>query len=194
MPSDDFPNAPDMGTEFYNNRLVDPKANQHDKPKPEPIHYPDLDHLELNLDYTPGGSLEQDVHTQLSENARRDYNAQMQKTEPSREVDYLTQVQEKLKKQQEAQRQEREAKEVREEAEAREAEQKEQREKTADRDEKEQQSSKAGRDWKAASYDMPEQGEDSSAPASPPPPSPIRPRPGRLSGDFRDRCDDGHER
>jgi len=191
MPSDDFPNAPDMGREFFNNRRIDPRAKAHDKPDPEPSkHYPDLDHLELNLDYTPGGRLEQDVHTQLSESGRRENQARLHRTEPSQERDYLSQMQEKLQKQIDEKRREQDAKEGREEAAAERAEQEEARQKT-------EQQEKEAADQKqrtAPSYDMPEQGEDASAPASPPPPSIIRPRPGRLGPGERDRSDGGHER
>lgn len=177
-----------MGGEFFNNRRVDPR----DRTIPEPpiaSRQDDLDRLELSLDYTPGGQLEQDVHTQLSDDARREYKQRTQSPEPSREQDYLSQVQERFDKQVEEDRREQQETQSREEADAKRAEQKEAREKS------EQQEKEAAerKERSAPSYDMPEQGEDASAPASPPPPSVIRPRPGRLGPGERDRSDGGHE-
>lgn len=188
MPSDDFPTAPDAGREFFNNR-IEPAREQTAKPTPQPIRR-DLDHLEPTLDYTPGGRLEQDVNTQLSDSVRREYKGRMERPEPSREKDYLNQVQERFDKQVEQDRQEHEAKEAREEAAAQRAEQKESREK-ANRQEKEAGEQK---ERSAPSYDMPERGDDTSAPASPPPTTDaVRSRPGRLGRDGPDRSGGGHE-
>lgn len=188
MPSDDFPNAPNMGREFLNNRLVDPQQRAPKTPS-QPHQQQDLDHLELTLDYTPGGQLEQDVHTQFSGNARREYNERMQKAEPPREDYYLDQIQERFDKQIEESRREQQAQEVREEAVA------ERTEQSKAHQEKPQQEKQPAeqKSRNAPSYDMPERGDDASAPASPPPSGPIRPRPGRLGRDDRDRSGGDHE-
>jgi hypothetical protein len=84
MPRDPQPNRPELGRDFT--AAHDPSSNK----SPDPINdnsdsgMPELDHLDLAyLDYTPGGTLEQSVHTSLSENSRREYRERMERNERS---------------------------------------------------------------------------------------------------------------
>jgi len=75
MPRDtDKPRPPELARDFREAEHPPPEAEPY-----EPDHDDDgLDHLEYTLDYTPGGSIEQLVNTQLSERARAEYRARRQ--------------------------------------------------------------------------------------------------------------------
>jgi len=199
MPSDDFPNAPDMGRDFFNSRYSASRDQTPEKESAAPQHYQELDRLEPTLDYTPGGQLEQDVHTQLSDNARREYEQRMQKSEPPRDDYYINQIQERFDKQvTEAERQ-REEEQAREEA-AEKQTNKEGRS-TESRDGAEQVKAKEA-DKQAEqqdsrqthSYEMPEASKDAAAPMQQNPPDQgAKLRPGHSGREDRDHSGSEHE-
>jgi ADP-ribose pyrophosphatase YjhB (NUDIX family) len=95
MPSRDFPNAPEAGQAFSQVNSPPPKAptKTGDEPFRQEPPAPDIDHLDLaTLDYTPGGSLEYEVHRDLSDNARRQYLEQTRQETPSEEKFYADQI------------------------------------------------------------------------------------------------------
>ncbi|TWT67025.1 hypothetical protein Pla123a_44550 [Posidoniimonas polymericola] len=203
MPSDDFPNAPDMGQEFSNNRLTPAPDKAPVQPPQQPGRDPNLDHLELTLDYTPGGELEQDVHTQLSNQGRSEYLNRTQRSEKPPEQQYLDQIQDRFNKEAEQEEREQEAKHRQDERDAKllkTLEEKQQQGKAKDELNAHVQGKDAPThspdpsDRKASSYDMPDHSDPSDTPNSPPPNGGARPRPGRSERSGPDRSGGGHER
>ncbi|QDS97081.1 hypothetical protein [Adhaeretor mobilis] len=179
MPSDDFPNAPDIGHAFESVKRTTPT----DKAQEGPQHYPEIDRLDLSTrDYTPGGTLEQEVHTGLSDNARREYQERMQRAEPPEEDYYLDQIQQRFDEQI------KEADRKREEEQMRDAAEKENTNYGRDNEQADQ-GNEQEKPRQPHNYDMPEK--ETTEPLPKPPAHGVKPRPGRTGG--HDRSDDGHE-
>ena len=68
MSEHSFEGAPDMGSDFEGSRDSYEAPLEYDAQDWEPIEEPSEKHLEMHL--TPGGTLEQEVHTELDEAAR----------------------------------------------------------------------------------------------------------------------------
>lgn len=82
------PKTPDLQHDFYDAELgAEEPMPDHELPEPDP-----LDHLDLaTWDYTPGGTIEEQVHVQLSDANRREYQRRMQ-GEPEPAEDYRSQL------------------------------------------------------------------------------------------------------
>lgn len=204
MPSDDFPNAPDVGRHFFNNRLTpEPDWEKRKAGSDQGDPSQDVDHLEPTLDYTPGGRLEQDVHTELSDNARRQLKQQAQRSGPSNERQYFNRVQQRFDHQLEQAKKEQDEKLRQEERDAKllklfdekqkEAQAKAEQDARATGDSKEP-PNRDPSDRKASSYDMPDQEGHDETRDQPAPTENARVRQGRSERGGPDRSGGGHER
>lgn len=197
----DFPNAPNVGKGFDK-----VKRDKPPKPKPTtPTRYkdlPEIDHHNLEKwELTPGGAVEQSVHTQLSDRARAEHRRFMERQHMHDDPEmnhreYVNQVQDRLDKQIKETEKLREARLAREERAAKAAERQEQKKADQKQRSGSEEKSKADRDKQAPKYHMPPDkgvGHDKSdGPSRGKPGFPNRPGRGPRGG--RDRGSHEHDR